>query len=1229
MKRVVSFVLAVMMAFTAIMVGDIEVKANETVEEIALQDADFDNDVWGGSSAWTCGPAVSGGTWATSETKTVTRDGSSVKVVNVWTQGSAYDFAVTQNVASLEAGTYRISIDALGQAIEIKAKIGDYLSSEAIVIENEWSTWNTFTREITITEDLTNVPVGFVMSSTSGGGQVDKIKLEKVTINAPETEEIFEDTSEILNGDFESGATDGWTITVPNTSGADVGYKVKVDQWAANNTTNIFNIWNNNSTAESFTISQKITSLGAGTYKLSFQQEGAVATSGLAVSVNSGTTVLANKMLPATTGWDKWETIETDAFVLSAKGDITITVSGNVTSGYWGDFDNFVLSKLVVEGEEEDNVTPVDALINVERNKKVDEDFILGADVSSYVSVVESGAKFYDFDGNELDGQGFFDLLKESGLNYIRVRVWNNPYDADGNGYGGGNNDIETAKVIGQYATEAGMKLLVDFHYSDFWADPAKQQAPKAWANYTVDEKADAVYDYTLESLEYLVDAGVDVGMVQIGNETTGKICGESNWTNMSQIFNAGSKAVRDIDEDILVAIHVTNPEKSGSYANYAKNLDDYEVDYDVFASSYYPYWHGTLSNLTSVLKHVADTYGKQVFVAETSWAYTLEDGDGHSNTVRKGNNDEDMSYNFTVQGQANEIAAVIDAVTDVGEAGIGVCYWEAAWIPVEYAYDEDGKLDKDILASNKEAWEENGSGWASSFAAEYDPDDAGLWYGGSAVDNQALFDFNGKALESLKVFNYIKTGAVAPLAPEVTVVDTVEVELKDVDSLTMPATVKVVYNDGTEEAVAVTWNITEVNAAKEAGIGEYEINGTYSIGEKQYEVVTTLSITPSNLLVNPSFEDTTAFNGWTVDGYSAFDKSDLGNNSKTGTKCLHFYNANAGVEYSATQTVTLDKGIYEAGAFLQGGADDGTAKYEVRITVGDKTYASENGSVTSWKNWLDLGVDEFVVTADDTEVTIELYVCSAAGLWGSYDDAYIYKIGEYIPEPGDVSTDDSVVEEGAPNVTVGDMSEELQESIFTEEELEAIENGDDASIYLEVSDKSDSVSTEEKELVEEVATDYEIGVYIDLSLFKQVGNNNASKVENLEAPITLSIVIPDNLLNTDEKVERTYKIVRIHNGVATILNGTFDEETHEFTFETDGFSTYAIVYADKEVDGNNPSGGGVVPPAGGENKPADDTTTGTNPDTGDTTNAYAYVLLMMSGLALLGYSVKRNKVQF
>ena len=379
-------------------------------------------------------------------------------------------------------------------------------------------------------------------------------------------------------------------------------------------------------------------------------------------------------------------------------------------------------------------------------------DFIRGMDISSVIALEKSGVVFRNENGKAED---ICKILSDHGVNYIRVRVWNDPYTTDGKGYGGGNNDVNAAAQIGKRAAKYGMKLLVDFHYSDFWADPGKQKAPKAWSGMNVDEKCAALHDYTAAALTTIRDAGADIGMVQIGNETTQGIAGENSWQNMAKLYNAGSRAVKDFSDDILVAIHYTNPENS-YIKTLADFLHDYNVDYDVFATSYYPCWHGSLSNLTEVLNYAAQRYGKYAMVAETSYPYTLSDSDGHPNTISEWNNHsgDNMLWTFTPQGQADEVRAVMNAVNDVADGkGLGMFYWEGAWISVGDVTELSGDAYTKQLEQNKLLWERDGSGWAASTCAEYDPDDAGKWYGGSAVDNQAFFLPDGTALPSLRVF--------------------------------------------------------------------------------------------------------------------------------------------------------------------------------------------------------------------------------------------------------------------------------------------------------------------------------------------------------------------------------------------------------------------------------------------------------------------------------------------
>ena len=366
------------------------------------------------------------------------------------------------------------------------------------------------------------------------------------------------------------------------------------------------------------------------------------------------------------------------------------------------------------------------------------EDYILGMDVSSLIAEEQSGVRYYNFEGEEQD---LLQILADNGLSHVRVRVWNDPYDEAGHGFGGGNCDVDKAREIGRRAAAYGLKMIVDFHYSDFWADPGKQMPPRAWQGMSAAEKAEAAYAFTCDSLRRIMDGGAEIGMVQLGNETNGALCGETDWDAITAILASASRAVRELCPQALVAVHFTNPEKAGSYAFYAGQLQERGLDYDVFASSYYPYWHGSLDNLAAVLTELAELSGKRVMVMETSYAYTERDTDFFSNTIGVGSRGE-LPWDFSVEGQSEALYELGKTVAAV-PGGLGLCYWEGAWISV-------GQSSR---AENSAKWERFGSGWASSFAAIYDPADAGKWYGGCAVENQALFDPTGRPLDSLRVF--------------------------------------------------------------------------------------------------------------------------------------------------------------------------------------------------------------------------------------------------------------------------------------------------------------------------------------------------------------------------------------------------------------------------------------------------------------------------------------------
>nr|MCR5154024.1 glycosyl hydrolase 53 family protein [Lachnospiraceae bacterium] len=567
---------------------------------------------------------------------------------------------------------------------------------------------------------------------------------------------------------------------------------------------------------------------------------------------------------------------------------------------------------------------------------------------------------------------------------YIRVRVWNDPFDSEGNGYGGGNCDAAVAAEIGKRAAEYGMKLYVDFHYSDFWADPSKQQAPKAWQNMEFLEKSDALYEYTYESLVTITEAGADIGIVSLGNEINPKMCGETNWEFIAALIKRGIEAVSEIEEkyksDIKTAVHLTNPEKPDSIYNIAAKLEKYKVPYDIMGLSYYPFWHGTTANLTTVLSTIAEKYEKEVMVAETSYAYTVEDGDGTGNSVSE--KDLSKDYAASVQSQANALRDVCAAVSAVGDAGIGVFYWEPAWVPVN-VYDYKAADAASVLAKNKSLWEKYGSGWASSYAAEYDPNDAGKYYGGSSWDNQALFDFTGKALPSLYTYKYLKYGTSCAL--KVDFWDEVVVNVVFGGTLKMPENVYVHYNDRSRSGQAkVTWNANDINKIDTTKTGSYTVKGTFEDGT---ELTATVNVSYRNIVPNASFEEENRTMYKIKESVSStVDYQQKESDAKTGEWAMHYWN-DSGVEFNFEQTLTgLEDGNYHFSLYSQGGDNGNAPTMYIYVKVGDKIY-KQSYVTDGWCNWVNPSIDGVEVTGGTA--TIGVYVKAAAGAWGTVDDFY------------------------------------------------------------------------------------------------------------------------------------------------------------------------------------------------------------------------------------------------
>ncbi len=360
-------------------------------------------------------------------------------------------------------------------------------------------------------------------------------------------------------------------------------------------------------------------------------------------------------------------------------------------------------------------------------------DFIKGMDISTILEEEECGAIYYDREGNKGD---LFDILEKYGCNYVRLRIWNDPYDEDGEKYGAGTNDLEKTLEIAGRAKAHNMGILLDFHYSDFWADPGKQIIPKAWRGLDTEGLADAVYDYTAFVLDKMISAGLKPDMVQIGNEITNGLLWpygkKPEYDAIAKFVSAGIRAVNDADPSIKKMIHLDNGGFNSMYVDWFDHYMERGLDFDIIGMSYYPFWHGSLKDLEYNMKDMADRYHKDIVIAEVSMGFSMEDYseyEGLEPGERKGYATKEelvskLEYPMSPKGQADFMQHVMELISSV-DGGLGFFYWEPGWIPVP------------------------GCGWATEAALRYTGEKGP---GGNEWANQALFDYDGHALEALEI---------------------------------------------------------------------------------------------------------------------------------------------------------------------------------------------------------------------------------------------------------------------------------------------------------------------------------------------------------------------------------------------------------------------------------------------------------------------------------------------
>ena len=362
---------------------------------------------------------------------------------------------------------------------------------------------------------------------------------------------------------------------------------------------------------------------------------------------------------------------------------------------------------------------------------------ILGIDTSTYLEELSHGARYYD--GTlEIDPLNAF---ASNGVNYMRIRVWNDPHSPEGEPYLAGTCDLDNYVKLGKLAKAKGYHLYMDLHYSDFWADPGKQFIPKAWADYSLDELADAVYDFTCHCLNTAIREGVAPEMIQVGNEITNGILWpigklevdgkRGNYESLTKLLSAGAKACREILPEAKIMLHLERSNDKEVYQEFFSEMERAGVEFDVIGASYYPFWHGLPEELFDNLR-ACRKFGKEIMIAELGYGFTTE---GY---FLKGKEcrlvvDESLSrvpgftdvYPMTPEGQRDFIHYIMKRAREEGIDGI--FYWEPLWIPGE------------------------GICWASEAGQRYIHEEGKSTHNEWA--NQCLFDYEGRKLPAFDEF--------------------------------------------------------------------------------------------------------------------------------------------------------------------------------------------------------------------------------------------------------------------------------------------------------------------------------------------------------------------------------------------------------------------------------------------------------------------------------------------
>lgn len=604
------------------------------------------------------------------------------------------------------------------------------------------------------------------------------------------------------------------------------------------------------------------------------------------------------------------------------------------------------------------------------------EDFIFGVDISSVIELLDNGAVYYDEKGRERD---LFEILKESGVNYVRIRHWNDPTNDEGKLFGGGSNNLETNIKIAKMAARVGMRIVLNFHYSDFWADPGKQTIPRMWQSLSELELVDEIYNYTYEIIKEFEKANVRPHMVQIGNEiNTGLLHPiasiDRGYKRVAMYLESGIKAVKDISEDILTIIHLAEGASEQQLVTFYDRMISNGLDFDIIGLSYYSFWHGDLERFKETLNVLNERYEQKIAVMEYSYGYTTKETE-YANHIFNEELAAMGGYGASLQGQVSYIRDVNDAVNSISN-GIGSFYWEPAWLPIKNA------------------------GWANNNAKSYLENQGDSLSGGLVSwANQALFSFTGKVTPAINVFNMIK-GDNSNIKEEVLSYEEKIDLLLNIRNKNeqLPKYVKGYTNLDRTKLVKVVWNKEDLEKLN-SGEGDYLIRGHLLNNEN---LVVEAHVTAyENYIIDGSFEelgrltsDLTNFEdvlNWDIkQSTNGVVKIESKNPYKEGFNNINIYYS-VDYEFDLFQEVELEKGKYELIVYGRSALENDSLMPNVSLYAND--FKTEITYGSSWSEWV---MNKLVFEVNEEKrVIVGIKGSGLGGSWAHFDNFILKKIKE------------------------------------------------------------------------------------------------------------------------------------------------------------------------------------------------------------------------------------------